>query len=267
MKSKSKGFSEHTVFKQRSLIEFMAAYARKIDRSKPFHYTDMNSASGKWFLEGFGEIYGSPFIAYNIFKGLELFNSLLIEGDNDRYTPLEAMFDKLADKRIQLECTDNARTARLISKRCSNDNGLIYYDPCTSPEYGLILDAAKAAPKQDVLVHVGVGLTKRNQSRVKRKVKAELTMSIREYFESLGKKYNYVTKCTDKQQWVLGYSSDRIDFIPPEEFINITTDIGKSLLYFLSDIKADDEEIDNTDELEKIRTLLDAPETWASFVS
>jgi hypothetical protein len=171
----------------------------------------------------------------------------------------------LDDERISLNCTDSKRVVKILEAQHSNERGLIYYDPEGAPQFRTTLAAAKAAPRMDVLVHIGASLIKRQIGRSESgfNVSEELLITLEQYVETLGRKHNYISNCQERQQWIFLYSTDSETFVPPTGLLDITSENGKILFDFAKNTKVDYLEPENTKT--DLQEVLSDSSCWASL--
>jgi len=242
--SKSKCFSRHTVLKQEKFVALLSAILATLDKRQAYCYWDLNGGPGYWDIDG--QIFaGSPVIAHTVFSQLPFYRALIFEAAKVNFRLLNAVVKNFADGRIIVQNNNNENCYDLYMNklRINTSRGLIYYDPGETPKYKVPLEASKAAPNYDILVHVAPCLTKRNINRcnVQGKVlNIDFRMSITDYIKATKKKHHYITDKPDaKQQFVMVYSTDDPGFRPPQGWVSCRSRAGKQLLTQLTKTKAE----------------------------
>lgn len=260
--SNSNCCSEHSFLKQRHLIRLIKTLTPTLVKDESFLWVELNGGAGKWKV-GDRECLGSPLIAHELFKHHTAFNAFIMEPGKERFDSLSAAVGALKDDRMKLVQTTNERAAVMLHKLKPKGRGVIYYDPGESPLYHIPVNASLAAPTFDVLAHVAPGLTKRCLGRTKsgkQEVDISLLVSIRDYLDDLGKAFNYITDKDGLQQWVMVYSTDDANFVPPDDWMDCSKGKGLQLIELLSTIQKDQLVTVSHDEFDP-----NNPSTWENL--
>lgn len=242
--SKSKCVSRHTILKQEKFVTLLNTIVDTLDKKQTYCYWDLNGGPGYWDIDG--QIFaGSPLIAHAVFSQLPFYRALIFEAAKSSFNLLATVVKDFADDRITVQNHNNENCYDLYKNklRINTNRGLIYYDPGESPKYKVPLDASKAAPNYDILVHVAPCLTKRNINRCNVRgtiLNNDFKMSIMDYISASKKKHHYITEKPDaKQQFVMLYSTDDPEFRPPQGWLSCRSRTAKQLLTQLTKTKAE----------------------------
>jgi len=242
--SKSKCFSRHTILKQEKFIALLNQIVTTLDPKQTYCYWDLNGGPGYWDIDG--EVFaGSPIIAHTVFSDLPFYRAIILEIAQSNFVSLRELVSGLEDDRIVVHNNNNENCYDLYKNKLKINarRGLIYYDPGETPKYRIPLEAAKAAPNYDVLVHVAPCLTKRNINRCNVQgtvLNKDFRMSIMDYIKASKKKHHYITEKPDaKQQFVMVYSTDDSGFRPPQGWLSCRSRTAKQLLTQLTKTKTE----------------------------
>ena len=265
MTPKSTCRSIYTPRKQKMLMRLFNATLQNCNKKKPFVWVDSTAGLPIWDIPKFGPCFGSSVIGYQLLKGLPDLIGYLFEGAAIHFEPLEEYFDKYADDRITLQCTDNKRAAKLLARLHAKDNGLLYYDPEGFPSMGTPLAMGLAAPNMEVLCHISASFLKRAKAKAAagQNVKPELLMMLDEYVNKLGRKRNFISDCREKQQWCFLLSTNNESYSPPSGMLDITSKEGKILFDYLCSTKAEDEA--QEEDMTELKAIQDNPALWATI--
>lgn len=261
-KLKSKAHSPYTPHKQKQLIRILNSTFDTLTPTTPFVWIDTTGGLPKWDIPKFGGCVGSTVIGHTIFEKHAFYESIIFEHEAPHFDALEAVFDH--DERVKLYCTDNKRAAKLLGATHAKTRGLVYFDPEGSPELGTPIAIGKAVKNMDVLCHINAAGIKRCEGKKAKgqDVNPAFLVTINDLTEQLGRKYNFITPCRERQQWCFVYSTDNEAFVPPSGMLDITSKEGKIMFDYACYAKADIET--EEDGSEDLKTFLDSPEKWRS---
>lgn len=264
---KSKAHSKYTFHKQRALIRIYNSLIAQLDPKKPYNIFDLTGGKAEWDVDEVGTCKGSTVIAHELFSGIAkvpFAEFHFFEQFAPHFDSIEEHFDKIADDCVKLYCSDNRRAIKLLERHHSGEHGVIYYDDEGAPAYNFPIALSKAAPKMDILMHVGASFTKRCIAKHEngQKVKPELLTPLDVCVAQLNRKHTFISQCREKQQWCFVYSTDNDNYVPSSNLLNIKSKDGSVLFNYLCNTKT---EYVEEETIQDVKKQVDNPAMWATL--